>query len=74
MTKLIKTRKQQLIEEYGVTCPEEIINVTFDSFLEEFLLGEMSKEDLEELASLMGLEVHLNFINKNTRERKRELC
>ncbi len=73
-TKLIETRKQELAEEHGLTCPEEIVHATFDSFLEEFFFGEMSREDLEEYASLMGLELHLNFVDKNHRERKKELC
>lgn len=72
--KQINLRKEQFACERGLTCPEEITHVTFDSFLEEFFFGEMSRDDLEEYASLMGLELHLNIVNKNTKERKRELC
>ncbi len=72
--KEIELRKEQFARERGLTCLEEINQATFDSFLEEFFFGMISRDELEEYASLMGYELHLSFVDSEQKKGKSHLC
>ncbi len=72
--KLLEKRKQEIIKQYGLDCDKQIIEVLLNDLFQEFFLGEISRDELEEYASLMGYELNLTFIDYKTKETERELC
>lgn len=72
--KEIELRKEQLACERGLTCEDEINQAVLDSFLEEFFFGMISRGELEEYASLMGFELHLDFVDNKPKKGNIHLC
>ena len=55
---LISKRTISVKEETGLTG-SELLEAVVNSFIQDYFFEEMTREDLDAIADLMGLEIHL---------------
>ena len=76
MTKkeLIESRKQEIINELGLTCEMEIEETLLNWFMQEFFIGEITRQELDEYAAEMGYQINLSLCGENELEGETNLC
>ena len=67
MKELIDARLLEINENMGL-CGEDAEEVLLNWFTEEFLIGEISREELNDFVSLMGYEISLDVCGKEVEE------
>ncbi len=55
---LIKERTESLIQETGL-CGKELQESVINSFLQDFFFEEISKEELDQIADQLGVQINI---------------
>lgn len=61
---IIETRKKEIMKEFGLTNKTEIEETLLYWFTQEFFLGEITKQELDEYADEIGYQIHLSLFDE----------